>query len=355
MDSSRSRSVSVCCLVVVVLVSLVSGTAAAQEGVRGTVTVAEGETVSEVNAVAGTIRIDGTVTGDVSGLAGNVVIDGIVEGDVSVATGNLFINGQVGGDVASGAGNVVLGPDSSIGGDLELGAGTVRIDGSVEGDATIGADTIRLGEAATIGGSLRYDGTLEGNREAVAGDIVQDATVSPGLVGDIQPLAQWVFAIYAFLLNLLLGAVLVGLFPGFSARVVDQITDSTGRTALAGLGVCVGILVVLVVTAISIVGLPITVASALAFAFVAWIALVYGRFALGMWLLSYTDVDNRWLGLGVGLLAGAAAAQLPIVGGLATFLLFVLGLGALSIQLYAQSRRPGVPSAGVPPEESPAD
>jgi cytoskeletal protein CcmA (bactofilin family) len=355
MDTSLSRTLSVCCLVVLLLSSLASGTVAAQEGVGGTVTVEDGETVSEVNAIAGTIRIEGTVTGDVSGVAGNVVIDGTVEGDVSVAAGNLQINGQVGGDVSSGAGNVVLGPESTVAGDLEIGAGTVQIDGTVGGDATIGADTIRLGEGASIAGTLRYDGTLEGNRDAVAGDIVQDSTVSPGIAGDLQPLTRWVFAIYALLLNFLLGALLIGLFPSFSDGVVDRVVGSTGRTALAGLGVLVGVVLVLVVTALSIVGLPITFVAAASFAFVAWIALVYGRFALGMWLLSYAEVDNRWLGLGVGLLAGAVAAQLPVVGGLVNLALFLLGLGALSTQLYAKGRKPSVPSADVPPGESPAD
>lgn len=342
-------------VVIILLVSLLSGTAAAREGISGTVTVEEGETVSEVNAIAGTIRIEGTVTGDVSGLAGNVVIDGTVEGDVRVAAGNIRIDGRVGGDVATSAGNVVFGPNAEVAGNVELGAGTVRIDGAIGGDATIGAETIRLGEQASIGGALQYDGSPEGNRDAVAGEIVQDSTISVGLAEELQPLTWWVFAAYALLLNFLLGAVLVGMFPSFSDRIVDRVVDSPGRTAVAGVGVFVGVVALLVLTAISVVGLPVTLVAALAFAFVAWIALVYGRFALGMWLLSYADVDNRWLGLGVGLVAGAVAAQIPVVGGIVNLVLFLLGLGALSVQLYTQARKPRVTPSDVRPEETPAD
>ena len=364
------RQAVVLVVAVLVLASVVPGLAAAQSGVGGTIVVEEGETVSEVSAVGGSIVVHGTVTGDVSGAAGNVLITGTVDGDVSVATGNLEISGDVGGDVSAGAGNVHLVEGATVGGNFDVGAGQVRIDGAIDGDARIGAETIHLGENASIGGSLTYDGALEGNREAVAGDITRDRTLGPTSVGDLQPLASWVFTIYAFVGNLLLGAVLLALFPRFSEGVADQVAGEPIKTGLVGLGVIVGVPVLLVLLAITIIGIPLAIAGAFVFAFLVWIGVVYGRFALGMWLLSPTvrerfgsvgdpdrigRFDRRWVALIVGLLIGAILGFVPVVGELVNLLIFLLGLGAFALGLDARRRRRQSEPSAAHPTESPTD
>ncbi|WP_207586270.1 polymer-forming cytoskeletal protein [Halomontanus rarus] len=332
-------------LIVAVVVGMLPGFALAQSGsqsgVGGTVVVDDGETVSGLSGVAGTVvvREGGTVTGDVSGLAGNVYIHGTVEGDVSAAAGNVEITGTVEGDVATGSGNLVVAEGATIRGALEAGAGNVDIDGTIDGDVTVGAETIRLGEAAAIGGDLRYDGNLQGNTATVAGEITRDSTLGFDVAPTIQPIASWLFAVYALALNLLLGAALLALFPGFSRGVAERVASDPVRTGLVGLGVLVAVPILLIAAAITIVGIPLTIAGAFVFALVSWIGIVYGRFAAAAWLLSRAGTDNRWLALVVGLVGGALLAQVPIVGGLANLLLFLLGLGALSVGLYTHARR----------------
>ena len=67
----------------------------------GTVVVDDGETISSLDVMAGTVIVRGTVAGDLNGVAGDVVVaeTGVVEGDVSVATGSLRIAGTVDGSV----------------------------------------------------------------------------------------------------------------------------------------------------------------------------------------------------------------------------------------------------------------
>lgn len=369
MADSLVRRVGVVLAAALLLVSVVPGFAAAQSGFGGSIVVEEGETVSEVNAVGGTVIVHGTVTGDVNGAAGNVVVTGTVEGDVNVATGNLRISGDVGGDVSAGAGNVHLEESGTVGGNVDVGAGDVRIDGTIDGDARIGAETIHLGENASIAGSLTYDGRLEGNRDAVAGDITRDRTLGPTSVTELQPLASWVAALYAFVANLLLGAALLALFPRFSERVADRVAADPIRTGLVGLGVLVGVPLLLVAVAITIIGIPLALAGILLFLLVAWIGLVYGRFALGTWLLSLVSGDrdasspsdpearsdssnSRWIALVVGLVVGGGLALVPVVGGLLNLLIFLLGLGALTVVLYQQRGRTGGASEPEAPEES---
>lgn len=319
------------------VVALFSGPVAAQTGGGETVVVEEGETVSSVNAFAGSVIVRGTVEGDVSAFAGNVLITGTVEGDVSTATGNLRIPGTVEGDVSAGAGNVHLEEGGVVGGNFQVGAGNVRIDGEIGGDATVGAETITLGENAAIAGSLTYDGNLGGNYDAVAGEITRDTSLGGGEM--FQPISSIAVAFYGFLVNLVLGALLLAAFPAFSRSVADRVATAPLRSGLIGLGVVVGVPIALVLLLITVIGIPISLAGMVAFALFAWVALVYGRFAVGAWLLSLVGADNRWLALILGLLIGAVLTLVPYVGGLLNAVIFLLGLGALATVLYDGFRR----------------
>ena len=343
----------------VIIIGLLPGVAAAQAGIGGTIVVEEGETVSSVEAVGGTIIVHGTVTGDVSGAAGSVIIAGTVEGDVNVATGSLEITGQVDGNVASGTASFYLSEEGSIAGNLDIGTADARIEGTIGGDARIGAETIFLGETATIAGSLTYDGDLQGNLDAVEGEITRDRTLTTTIMPDLQPLTTWVFAVYTFLANLVLGALLLVLFPRFSQGVADRVREDPIRTGGIGFGLLIGIPMLLLVLTLTIIGIPLMLVGAFLFVLVIWIALVYGRFAVGAWLLSllvgnddtaFAGINRRWVALILGLLVIPVVAQLPYIGWLINGLVFLLGLGAVGWGLYEwgrQSRSDAATSGGA--------
>lgn len=356
-DTGHKRRLLVVLVGIAVVVSLVPGVAAAQSGVGGTTTVDSGETVSSISGVYGTIIVEGTVTGDVSGAAGNIVIreGGVVEGDLEAAAGNIRISGTVRGDVSTGAGSIRVTETGTVEGNFEVGAGNVRIDGTINGDAEVGADTIRLGDDATIAGSLTYDGNLEGNRDAVAGEITRDGSLGPGLFTELRPVASWIFTVNAFILNFILGALLLGLFPNFSDGIADRVATEPAKTGLAGLGAFIGIPILLIAVAITVIGIPISVVGLLLFLAVSWIGLVLGRFAIGTWLLSFTDVDNRWVALVIGLLLAVVLGQIPVVGTLVNFVIFLLGLGALVMALVSRRRRMTTPSEPATTEGPAAD
>ena len=340
-DRTALLRILVICLALVAGLTVVPGVAVAESGVSGTIVVESDETVSSISAIAGTIVVEGTVTGDVSGLAGDVVVEdgGTVEGDLSVAAGNVRIAGTVEGDVSTGSGTLHVTETGSVGGDLNAGAADVRFEGTIHGDVRVGADTIFLGDEAEIRGSLTYDGDLSGNTDAVAGDITRDRSLAPDLASDVQPFVSWIFAINAFILNFLLGALLLLVAPRFSDQVGSRVATDPLRSGLVGFGLFIGIPLVLVLVALTIIGIPIMLGGLLLFLLLAWIGLVYGRFAIGRWLLSFTDVENRFVALFVGLLVAVVLAQIPFLGGLLNFFIFLLGLGALVTALVAHRRR----------------
>lgn len=342
-STTTARRVALVLLVIVVATGTIPILAVAQPGgdAGGTIVVEEGETVDSVNAVAGNVVIYGTVENGVSVAAGNVRIadGGTVGGDVQAFGGNVEIAGTVDGDVTAGGGNVIVAESGSIAGNLEAGAGTIQLNGQIDGDVEVGADRITIGDNAEIGGDLTYSGTLEGNEGAVAGTITEDEGVGPDFAPTLGPLASWVFALYGLVLNLILGAILLALFPRFSRGVADRVATSPVRAGLVGLAILIVVPILLIAIAITVVGIPITVLGLFAFALVSWIGIVYGWFALAAWVLSAAGVDSLWLALVVGLVVGTLLSQLPYVGGLLTLLVLLLGLGALSMGLYGRRRR----------------
>ncbi|QZA88020.1 polymer-forming cytoskeletal protein [Salinarchaeum sp. IM2453] len=351
--SASQRHIFVFVISTLLVVGLFPGVVSAQSGFGDKVTVESGENVSSVEGVFGTIIVEGTVTGDISGFAGDIVVreNGVVEGNIEAFAGSIDIAGTVRGDVSSGAGSVRVTETGVVEGDFNVGAGSVQIDGAIQGDARIGAATIQLGDTAIINGSLTYDGELSGNLDAVQGDITRDRSIAPMFFGDFQPVSTWVFAIGGFILNFFLGALLLGLFPKFSDRVSDRVETDPIRSGLTGLGILIGAPIILIIVALTVIGIPISIAGLFVFLLTIWIGTIYGRFAIGDWLLSLADVNNRWAALLAGLLLAAILWQIPVIGGLVNFIITLLGLGALVLRLITRRRRmsltPGPSSEGA--------
>jgi cytoskeletal protein CcmA (bactofilin family) len=354
MDSGPSvpgRRTVVVALLVVLSLSLLAPPVAGQSvrGAGGTVVVEADETVASVEAVAGTVVIRGTVTGDVAGAAGTVHVTdaGRVGGSVDAAAGTVRIDGRVGGDVSVGAGSLDVTETARIGGDLSAGAAYVSLDGRVDGDVAVGAETLVLGPNARVAGDVRYDAeTLTRDPGArVEGTVVRERSRgSAGPSGPADALGSVLGALYALLANLLFGAVLLRAFPDFSAGVAARVEAAPLRTGGAGLLTLVGVPVVLFVVAVTLVGLPLAVVGAVAFAGLVWAGLVYGQYAVGVRVLAAAGRENRWLALVVGVGGFAVLGAVPVLGGLLELVALLLGLGALAAGLreaYRRHRRRG--------------
>ncbi len=84
------------------------------------ITVAAGDTASDVACVACNIRVEGMVTGDVATVFGNITVRGNVRGDAAAVLGNVRVEngGSVGGDVAVIAGRLIRDEGATVGGEV---------------------------------------------------------------------------------------------------------------------------------------------------------------------------------------------------------------------------------------------
>jgi len=336
-----SRSLAVLLTVLLVLGAL-PGVVAAESRAGGTVVVAQGETISEdLEAFGGDIVIRGTVDGDVAAFGGNIRIEGQVTGDVEAVGGNVWVAGSVGGDVEASAGNVYVQPDAEIGGSLSVAAGNVVVAGSVGGNAELAGGTIRLAPSASIDGNVEYavgeEGEFTNEGATVGGTVTRVRDVGAGPWEGPQ-IPDWTFGVYGFLVNLALGAVLLLVFPRFSARVGDRVGDDPLRTGGVGLLTLIVVPFVLLLVAITIIGIPLALVGGVLFGLLLWVALVYGRFAVGGWLLALADIENRWGALLVGLIVLGLAGRIPWIGGVIDFVVLLLGLGAVAALLFTDYR-----------------
>jgi hypothetical protein len=209
-------------------------------------------------------------------------------------------------------------------------------------DATgsTGRDSASLGPvaAAGVGGSV---------------DTVPRADL-PALPLQLTPWRQLGLSfldVYWILATLLLGLVLVGIFPRFSRQVAAVGVREPLRTGGAGLVVVLLTPLVLLLFGLSLFGIPVALAGTGVYLVLGWVGAVYGRFTVGTWLLAaiprlltYADVDvqpveNRWAALLVGSLLVGVLALLPAVGPVFDALVLLLGLGALTRLVYGWYRR----------------
>ncbi len=324
-------------IALLMVTSLTSGIAAAQETRSGDRVVIEaGETVGDLQTFAGTVVVRGTVDGNLTAFGGDVVIAGAVTGDVEAFAGNVRVTGEVGGEMSAAAGNVVVSEGATIGA-LSAAGGNIVIAGTVEGNAETAAGSVTLGPGAVVGGDLSYGGELQRHPDAqVVGSVTEEATTGPMPVGGVPSLPWWLGGVYWLLVNLALGAVLLAVFPRFSDGIAATARTDALKSGGVGLLALVGIPLALVVLAVTIVGIPLTIAGAFLFALLLWIGSVYGRFAVGAWLLSLADIEHRWAALILGLLAVLLVGFVPILGGLVEFLVLLVGLGAVALALYGR-------------------
>ena len=354
---SHGRRIATVLVVIALLVPLATGIGAAQsfEGASGAVVVDEGETVDGIDGVAGTIVVRGTVTGDLSGAAGSIHIaeTGQVDGNVEVAAGTVIVDGTVGGDVELGAGSFELTDTGRVDGSLDVGAGSIDIDGTVGGDVRAAADTVALGPNADIGGEFRYDAETftESPDASVAGGVVEDTSLrgDTGIAFGTDLAPSWFGSVYGLATSLVLGGLLLIAFPRFSRGVSDRVGDDPLISGSAGLLVLIGAPILLVLVAITIVGIPFALIGTVAYIVALWVGSVYGKYAIGAWVLDRIGRQNRWAALLLGLVGIALLGLIPLIGGVVELVALLVGVGAFGLGL--RDRYQGRDSAVVSPSE----
>ncbi|MCS6327190.1 MAG: hypothetical protein H8K06_08910 [Nitrospira sp.] len=318
------------------------------------------------------VQISGIVNGDLYAAGGDVMIDGVVNGDVIVAGAKVILSGTVAQDarvigaqvtvsgtigrnatlagvdlhltetakvrenLIAGGGHVQL--EGPIGRDARVGAWRATLSNEIERDLIVAAESVRLTSKASVGGRLRYWGdaapsideeaTVRGpitRRPLPEGWSVERAR--QGIIG-----ARVLAAVVGFLSTLILGLILLRVYPVFSHRVTTTIRDRPG----ASLGVGTAVLLVTPIAAASLVvtllALPGGVVLLAMYGVTVYLARIYTMMYIGQRLLRHRDESSSLAKpFMVGLVVYSLLSLVPVVGGLVTLGAVLFGLGALLI------------------------
>jgi cytoskeletal protein CcmA (bactofilin family) len=305
---------------------------------------------------ANTAQINGRIAGDLWVGAGTVTVNNRVAGDVRIGAGEAVINGVVDDDVIVGSGKLTIGEKAIIKGDLVVGSGSVVVYGKIYGNARIagGAVTLKANingdvmvktdnhltilPGTKIGGELSYWAPTENpdfSKFALAVKYHPAARRSRAPMISafmwMVPAVTLGLLLWKFVCLFLLGTILIWLMPKLLPRVVAVIKKDYWKVFWQGLIFIIGAPALLLVLALTIVGLPLAFVGGLLYILALLIGGIAAAALVGSWLIKKSDKTvRRQLGaLAAGLVVLELLVIIPLVGCLAIWVLMVIGVGGL--------------------------
>ncbi len=271
-----------------------------------------------------------TWNGNLLILGGNSTLeqDSRLNGNLSVIGGNTDANGEMDGNIWIVGGNVDLGPKALV-----------------RGAATVDGGNLSRAPGAQITGGVTTSRAFESS-------VFQGPVVVPALTITPRMIVGWLLA--RSLLLALLALVVVLIWSPAVERTAHAVVEQPVGAGLLGLAVMVLTPVVLVVFAITLIGIPVAIVLAVA----AMVALVFGWIALGLMVGQRLD-DALKLKLAPALRAAVgtfvlvvvigALDWIPVVGWLLTAVVSALALGGVVLTRFGSRTYTASPGQTLPP------
>jgi cytoskeletal protein CcmA (bactofilin family) len=242
--------------------------------------------------IVGDVLVDrGQTTKDVVVADGDITVRGTVDGDVVAANGDVAIRGHVTGDVVTFAGTATLGRRAQV-----------------DGDVAYGDKKPRVAPGAQIGGKVKKFKAEDLGGGAIA-----------------LRIGLWLAVTIS---ALVLGLILLALFPKAADAVARTAKARTGRSFLVGVLLFVLIPIIGVIALITVIGIPLGAGLLLAMLPIYGLAYTASAFVVGRLV---SKQGARILAFIIGLVVLRVLALVPFLGGIVWFLATILGLGALFV------------------------
>ncbi len=246
--------------------------------ITGSVDVRDGDVVNRVMIFDGDVRVDGRVRDWVFAFNGDVTITGRVNGDVTALNGRVVVtaSGSVAGDVVS-SDRPVIAKRSSVQGDVDRARRRFAL----------------------------------------------------GRLGAIGRIVLWIAATVS---SFLLGGALLLVAPRAAESGARAGRTAVGPAIGLGFAVAIGVPVAGVLLSVTIVGLPLGLATLFSLALLYGLGYVAGCFFLGRLILK--EPRNRLLAFLVGWGILRVAAIVPVLGSLSLAAATIYGLGCLTVAVF---------------------
>lgn len=308
-------------------------------------------------AAAGRISVEYPIKGDAVLAAGSIDVRGRIGEDLRVAGGFVTLAGPVQGEALVVAGSIAFGPASDVGGrawlaggdvavagrfhrDVKVYARNILVLGHVTGDVHLFGTTIELLPTARVDGNVTYVSNTPikihtGAR--VKGKITRE----PGRLPTLRMPGWPPFRPLLMFGLLAAGALLLALFPRFTASTVQTVRGSPLGSLGLGTAIFFSLPPVILLLVISIIGIPIALVLAGVYAAALLAGFLMTALFMGERLLQFARRRTNagfWARVGalaIALLVLWLVRHIPYAGGLLILLALVIGLGAMALQAFS--------------------
>lgn len=314
----------------------ISGTVHGDVYAAGAEVLVDGVVDGDLIVAGGEVRISGEVTQDVRLAGGTVTLSGKIHRNATIAGGDVHLteSSQLKGNAVMGAGNLLLG--GSIDGDARIGAGNVTLSKTIGGDLAVAAVALRLTSRASVGKNVRYwsddDPSIDEGATVLGTvtrhpvpEVFKGEEIRRGVAG-MKLLAGMI----SFASTLLLGLLLLRIYPVFTPRVASMIQEKPGVVLGVGGALLFGVPMLIVLCMVSVLGIPIGLMLAAMYVVTLYLGRVFVMLWLGRRILKLvSNSSSAARAFVTGLVVYFILSLVPVVGGLVTMLMIVMGLGAI--------------------------
>lgn len=367
------RGVVSLCLAVLLFSGIASSPPAEALEIRtgeDTQTIEASETIDDTLVVAGeTSIINGTINGDLIVFGKRVIVNGTVSGNLIVFTESVTISGRIDGSVMgfanllemanadigsnlwSFSNRISVNGDSKITGNATVFTNTasiagdigrdltgfgqsIEMSGRVEGDVESFSQNVNLIGDAYIGGDLRFhsrdENSLQQSSSAVVAGTVEHILDKTRVRGNkFLNSGFYIWLALRLVMGFLSGILLLWLFPSLRRINLSGGVDDLKTAGLGLLGL-IFIPILMVIAAITVVGLPFTLVGAVVWTLGLLFAKVIVASIIGRMIVSAPEKrDNYILTLFAGLMVVTLLVSIPMLGGILGFIMTILGFGIL--------------------------
>ncbi len=316
----------------------------------------------DLSAAGGSVTLAAPVAGDALLVGGSIAERAPVRGDLRIFGGRLTVSEPAGGDLVaigfsvhdaapSGGSTFVAGADASVlggaDGPVTIYGDTVSIGGNFAGNVTVVAGTrLSVASSTIIAGTLTYQAP-----EAAA--IPESAVVKGGVhftsasfmpsTGASRALALvsiGIFLLARILGSLILAGLLAGLFPRLAEAIAERAwagsTRSVLLTMLLGFAALVATPILLVLLALTFIGIGIAFLLGIAYALLLLLGFMYAGILVGSLIALRFEQRTHalWRDGVLGMLILSLIGLVPFVGMGIVFLFMLFSAGSLLLLFF---------------------
>ncbi len=307
--------------------------------------VAAARIVGDGLLVGGSVNSRARISGDLRAVGGSINIGEPIAGDLTALGLSVSDSGRVTGNVFIIAANTTLtngatGPVTIYGNNISL-AGDFSDDVDI-----IASGRIALKASTTIRGKLSYEAPemaiLPASARVLGGIKYTNASYLPDIgTSRVLALVSVGFFLFVRILGaLILAGLLAGLFPRLAEALVERAYVAPARsillTMLLGFGILVATPVLIVLLALTFVGLGLALLLFILYALLVLFALLYAGILLGS-ILARQFARREivlWRDGVFGMLALSLVALIPVVGPFILLFFAIFSAGALLLIFF---------------------